>query len=81
MLNLQMKIRNVHVISLIWEVSGEPHKVAYIHYMKIKKLIVENKKVKDLRQSNIAAYKRIKGQLPDSNFPIFAYLCRVCSRK
>ena len=26
------------------------------------------KKVKDLRQSNIAAYKRIKGQFPDSNF-------------
>ena len=33
------------------------------------------RKVKDLKQSNIAAYKRIKGQFPDSNFPIFAYLC------
>ena len=35
----------------------------------------KSKKVKDLRQSIIAAYKRIKGQFPDSNFLIFAYLC------
>ena len=35
----------------------------------------KRKKVKDLRQSNIAGYKRMKGQFPDSNFPIFAYLC------
>ena len=35
----------------------------------------KRRKVKDLKQSNIAAYKRIKGQFPDSNFPIFAYLC------
>ena len=35
----------------------------------------KRKKVKNLRQSNIAAYETIKGQFPDSNFPIFAYLC------
>ena len=39
-----MKIRYLHIIGLIWEVSGDPHKIGYIHYMKIKKLIEENLK-------------------------------------
>ena len=77
MLNLKMKIRYVHIISLIWgSFWGAPQSC-------LLQPLHENqetdgrkrKKVKDLRQSNIAAYKKIKGQLPDSNFPIFAYLC------
>ena len=41
--------------------------------MKIKKLIEEN--LKSFKTIKYCSIQRIERQFPDSNFPIFAYLC------